>query len=75
MSINYNLSANEHFELAQSLKVLRNKGVLIISSGNIIHNLRLADFSNFYKNNHGYDWAFQMQQESNNYIKTKITKP
>lgn len=39
------LIAKEMFEIGQKIKYLRNKGVLIIGSGNIIHNLALVDFS------------------------------
>lgn len=41
MSLDETLSAAEHYALAQSLKPLRDEGVLIIGSGNIIHNLRM----------------------------------
>ena len=40
MSIDYSKPAQYHFELAKELQNLRNKGVLILSSGNIVHNLR-----------------------------------
>ena len=42
MSINYNASPQYHFDLGEQLKSLRNKGVLIIGSGSMIHNLSLA---------------------------------
>lgn len=41
MSIDYYAKPEYHFELGQQLKSLRNKGVLIIGSGSLIHNLRL----------------------------------
>ena len=44
LSIDYTQSAQYHFDLAKQLQDLRNKGVLIIGSGNIVHNLRLVDF-------------------------------
>ncbi|HNA13013.1 MAG TPA: 4,5-DOPA dioxygenase extradiol [Cyclobacteriaceae bacterium] len=55
MSIDYSKPAAYHFALANELQVLRNKGVLIIGSGNIVHNLRAADFHNISAN--PYPWA------------------
>lgn len=68
MSIDNSLSAEQHFELAQKLQVLRNKGILIIGSGNIIHNLQLIDWQNFNKDNHGYDWAKEAHSDFTNYL-------
>jgi 4,5-DOPA dioxygenase extradiol len=68
MSIDYTKSGQYHFELAQKLSVLRSKGILIIGSGNIVHNLRLVDFHNFDKDNYGYDWAIEAKENINNYL-------
>ncbi|HEU0228587.1 MAG TPA: 4,5-DOPA dioxygenase extradiol [Arachidicoccus soli] len=68
LSIDYTKSAQYHFELAQKLNTLRNKGILIIGSGNIIHNLRLVDFPNFDKDNYGYEWAIEARAIINNYL-------
>lgn len=59
MSIDYTQPPQYHFELSQRLNKLRQKGILIIGSGNIIHNLGLVDFQNFDKDNYGYDWAIE----------------
>lgn len=68
LSIDYTKSGQYHFELAQKLQALRYKGVLIIGSGNIIHNLRMVDFRNFDKDNYGYDWAIEARETVNNYL-------
>lgn len=43
LSVNYKLNAREWFELGQLLSPLRNEGVLIMGSGDIVHNLRLIN--------------------------------
>lgn len=42
LSIDYHAKPEYHYELGKQLKSLRDKGVLIIGSGSLIHNLRLA---------------------------------
>jgi 4,5-DOPA dioxygenase extradiol len=59
LSIDYTKPAQYHYELSEKLNSLRNKGVLIIGSGNIVHNLSLVDWENFEKDNHGHDWAIE----------------
>lgn len=68
LSIDYTKNAQYHFELAKQLHSLRNKGVLIIGSGNIVHNLRLVDWQNFDKDDYGHDWAIEARKTINNYI-------
>lgn len=68
LSIDYTKSGQYHFELAQKLQSLRHKGVLIIGSGNIVHNLRLVDFRNFDKDNYGYDWAIEARETINSFL-------
>jgi 4,5-DOPA dioxygenase extradiol len=62
LSIDYTQSAQYHFDLAKQLQDLRYKGVLIIGSGNIVHNLQLVDFANFHKDNYGFDWAIEARE-------------
>jgi 4,5-DOPA dioxygenase extradiol len=54
MSIDYSKPAQFHFDLGRELAALRTKGVLIIGSGNIVHNLRIIDWRS---PDSGYDWA------------------
>ena len=42
MSIDYHAAPEYHFQLGRQLKPLRDKGVLIIGSGSLIHNLSLV---------------------------------
>jgi 4,5-DOPA dioxygenase extradiol len=39
LSLDVNLNFSEHFQLAKQLAVLREQGIMIIASGNIVHNL------------------------------------
>ncbi len=68
LSIDYTQPASYHFELSKKLASLRHKGVLIIGSGNIVHNLRMVDFKNFDKDDYGYDWAREARDKINHYI-------
>ena len=68
MSIDFTKPAQYHFELSQKLKKLRHRGILIIGSGNIVHNLRLVDWQNFDKDNHGHDWAIEAREILNKHI-------
>ena len=68
LSIDYSKPAEYHFQLAQQLSRLREKGILIIGSGNIIHNLRLVDFYNFEKDDYGYDWAIEARARINSLL-------
>ena len=68
LSIDYRKDAVWHYSLARQLSSLREKGILIIGSGNIVHNLRMVDFANFEKDNYGYDWAQEAQEITNKLI-------
>jgi len=68
LSIDYTQPAQYHYDLAQSLNELRSKGVLIIGSGNIVHNLRMVDFANFDRDNYGYDWAIEAREFINSHL-------
>lgn len=55
MSLNWYQSPEYHYELGRRLQALRTQGVLVIGSGNIVHNLAEADFQN--PDAPAYDWA------------------
>ncbi|WP_283423221.1 4,5-DOPA dioxygenase extradiol [Chryseobacterium profundimaris] len=68
MSIDYSKPPQYHFDLAQKLNKLREKGILIIGSGNIIHNLRLIDWRNINTVGAGWDWAIEAREKTNNWL-------
>ena len=46
LSVNANLSTNKAYKLGEKLAKLRDKGYLIVGSGNIVHNLRKIEWDN-----------------------------
>jgi 4,5-DOPA dioxygenase extradiol len=65
-SIDSLIGAKDHYKIGQEISTLRDKGVLIMASGNVVHNLRRVDFDM----EGGYPWA----EEFDDYIKDKILK-
>jgi len=65
LSLDYTKDAASHYQLAKELQKLRNRGVLIIGSGNIVHNLGRLNWAN---PSGGFDWAI----EANNILKKLI---
>lgn len=57
LSIDYHKPSEYHYELAAQLRKLRTKGVLIMGSGNIVHNLRLVQFQE-----NAFDWTVEFDQ-------------
>ncbi|MGB3063112.1 4,5-DOPA dioxygenase extradiol [Sphingobacterium thalpophilum] len=57
MSIDYTQPASYHYEIAKQLAALRNKGILIIGSGNMVHNLRMVDWDKLHSSGYAYEWA------------------
>lgn len=66
LSIDYTKDARYHYELAKELSLLRRKGVLILGSGNIVHNLKMMSWKMI--NGGGYDWALQISDKFKNLI-------
>lgn len=59
LSIDYYAEPEYHYELGKQLKSLRNKGVLIIGSGALIHNLPLAGQKMRYNDRTPYGWEVE----------------
>lgn len=59
MSLDYLLKPQQHYDLARELSPLRRKGVLIIGSGNMVHNLGLVSWENMYTSGFAFDWAME----------------
>jgi len=67
MSMDYNMSAQQHYDLAKELGILRNKGILIIGSGNMVHNLGMVAWNKL-NDTYGYDWAIEAGEKMKNFI-------
>lgn len=59
MSLDYTQQTQYHYDLAKELNSLRSKGVLIVGSGNIVHNLGLIAWDKMKEPNYAYDWAIE----------------
>ncbi|WP_295123823.1 4,5-DOPA dioxygenase extradiol [uncultured Chitinophaga sp.] len=68
LSIDYSKPAEYHYKLAQELAELRKKGVLIIGSGNMVHNLRMIAWDKMDKPEYAFDWAVEMNTKFKQYI-------
>lgn len=61
MSIDYHKPPQYHYNLGKELASLREKGILILGSGNMVHNLRLAAFDRINEPEYGFDWAMELK--------------
>ena len=59
LSLDTSRSSRSHYDLAKALAPLRDEGVLIVGSGNIVHNLRLWSF----RETHPAAWAVEFDAE------------
>ncbi len=57
MSLDFTKGPAYHYTLAKQLDALRNKGLLILGSGNIVHNLGMLNWDN--PTAKAYDWAIE----------------
>lgn len=61
LSINADKPLGYHLDLGARLAPLRERGVLIIASGNVVHNLRVMDWR---LGDYGYDWAKRFDDDA-----------
>ena len=66
LSMDYSRAPEDHYALAQQLKALRDRGVLIVGSGNIVHNLR--QMQRGAAGNQAYDWTLEFDQTTGGLI-------
>ncbi len=68
MSLDYYQAPQYHYELAKELSSLRKKGILIIGSGNMVHNLRMVAWDKLNEEEYGYDWAIEASDKMKSHI-------
>ena len=68
MSIDYTQNAQYHYDLAKELYSLRSKGVLIIGSGNLVHNLGMLAWNKINTSDFAYDWALEASTKMKQFI-------
>lgn len=71
LSIDITKGAEYHYALAQELKSLRKRGVLLIGSGNMVHNLGKVVWDKLNVSNYGYDWAIEAHNLFNDLIQKR----
>ena len=67
MSIDYGLKPEQHYALAKEIAALRDKGVLIIGSGNMVHNLGMVAWDKL-NEQYAFDWAAEARERMNRAI-------
>lgn len=67
LSLDHTKDAKYHYELAKELNALRQKGVLIIGSGNIVHNLGMVEWRKL-NEQFGFDWAIHTNEKIKEYV-------
>ncbi len=81
LSINYHMPGKYHYQLGQQLKALRKRGVLLIGSGNMVHNLSMAGAPGGKRPTmetadepYGYGWAIEINETFKKLIREKEHK-
>ena len=67
LSLDYTQGPQYHYELAKQLSALRDKGVLIIGSGNMVHNLGMVAWNRL-NESFAFDWATEANEKMKSFI-------
>jgi 4,5-DOPA dioxygenase extradiol len=68
LSLDYYQTPHYHYDLAKELGSLRTKGILIIGSGNMVHNLGMLAWDKINNDEYGYDWAQEAREKMKKFI-------
>ena len=75
MSIDYTKPPSYHYALAKELAALRRRGVLIVGSGNNVHNLRMISWQHLNTAGFAFDWAKYADEKMKEYIRDGNHQP
>lgn len=75
MSLDYTKSPAYHYQLARELSKLREKGVLIVGSGNMVHNLKRVAWDKLNTEDFGFDWAIEANTKMKELILDRNHQP
>ena len=67
LSIDASKPLDHHLQLGAALAPLRERGIAIVGSGNVVHNLRMVDFS---RPGQGFDWAHRYDEAAREILTT-----
>ncbi|MEI7830377.1 MAG: 4,5-DOPA dioxygenase extradiol [Prolixibacteraceae bacterium] len=68
MSLDYYQTPQAHYDLAKELASLRKKGILIVGSGNLVHNLQRVAWDKLNESGFAFDWATEANESMKKYI-------
>jgi 4,5-DOPA dioxygenase extradiol len=68
LSLDYTKPVQFHFELAKELAVLRKKGILIVGSGNMVHNLGMVAWDKLKGKPFAFDWAIEANEKMKSFM-------
>lgn len=68
LSLDYRKPPSYHYALAKELAQLRKQGVLIVGSGNMVHNLGLVAWNRLNEENYAFDWAIEASSKMRQWI-------
>ncbi len=74
LSLDYEKSPQFHYDLAKELSSLRKQRILIIGSGNIVHNLGLLAWDQLKTSDYAFDWATEAKEKIKKFILTNDHK-
>jgi 4,5-DOPA dioxygenase extradiol len=73
LSIDEQLTAAQHYELGRELSTLRDRGVLICGSGNLVHNLHAYAWGRHVQA--PYEWAIRFESSAREWMRTGNHRP